>query len=521
MKLVRQVLVTAIVPLVGVLLAGIWLLNSSVGNQQEQIQHEDELLQQVVQSRVDALLRHIDAASTILAHSAEAAHAVETRDLNTLHALGRQYEPLQMSRIIYLDLEGRVLSRSDDRYRFGDDLSHFEPIRRLLHGGVQADERITGLFRYEGALYYLIARPVLLYREIPIGLAVSFVQVTSERLQELVLGTSADIEIQIDGERFASMTGERSEAAQQIRRLIPMSFVGHNDGLRVQDARIVLHPDRGMHGLDSLARQFLVLFAALLILLPLLLVMILRRYLRPYAALVDGLQSLSTGSADLAAIRQALRRDFLTGPDEVNRVAGAVADMTQILERQMDELEYLADTDQLTGLKNRRFMTGAIEREMIRVERHGGSLSVLLVDLDEFKRINDALGHAAGDTHLRSVATAFNDNCRRSDVIARWGGEEFLLLCPAIDLQGARELAEKLRDLVDVVRAPELRRIGQGNGVGTLSVGVAQWRQGETVEHLVNRADKALYRAKLQGRNRVEVCDGAVVVEGVAEPVQE
>ncbi|SEG86232.1 sensor domain-containing diguanylate cyclase [Marinobacterium lutimaris] len=506
MKLVRQVLLTAILPLAAVLLAGVWLLSSSVDKQEKQIQQEDELLQQVVRARVISLLGSVDAASKILALNREAVLAVRDHNVNILYELGRQYEPLQLSRITYLDLQGRVLSRSDDRYRFGDDLSKRDEISQLLADGVQAGDRVAGLFQQEDGLYYLIARPVLQYQEIPIGIVVSQVKVTPERLKQLVLGTGADIEIQIGGQRFSSIDEPEGAAKETVRRVVPMAFGGRSAGLVVEEAQLLLWPDRGIHSVDSLARQLLVLFVVLLVLLPVLLMWILRRYLRPYAELVEELQQLSVGSVDLGVIRNKLGRDFCDAPEQVGRVAQAISGMAQTLERQMDELEHLAVTDQLTGLKNRRFLTASMQHAMARIYRHGGQMSVLLIDLDEFKRINDRLGHDKGDEHLRSVAGIFRDNCRSSDIIARWGGEEFMLLCPDLELEGAGELAEKLRRLVEAQRSNEVKLIGSEGYVGTLSVGVTQWQPGETTEQLLQRVDRALYRAKQQGRNRVEVC---------------
>ncbi|TCK05657.1 sensor domain-containing diguanylate cyclase [Marinobacterium mangrovicola] len=506
MKLVRQVLLTAILPLAAVLLAGVWLLISSVDKQEEQIQQEDELLQQIVRARVVTLLSRVDAASKILALNREAVLAVQDHNVNTLYELGRQYEPLQLSRIIYLDLQGRVLSRSDDRYRFGDDLSEQDEISQLLVDGVQAGDRVAGLFQQEDGFYYLIARPVLQYQEIPIGIVVSQVKVTPERLKQLVLGTGADIEIQIGGQRFSSFDETEGTRPETVRRVVPMGFGGRSAGLVVEEAQILLWPDRGIHSVDSLARQLLILFAVLLILLPILLMWILRRYLRPYAELVDELQQLSVGSVDLGVIRKTLGHDFRDAPEEVSRVAQAISGMAQTLERQMDELEHLAVTDQLTGLKNRRFLTASMQHAMARIYRHGGELSVLLIDLDQFKRINDRLGHSKGDEHLCSVAEAFRDNCRSSDIIARWGGEEFMLLCPDLDLKGASDLAEKLRKLVDGLRSDEVKAIDPLGSVGTLSIGAAQWLPGETAEQLLQRVDRALYRAKEGGRNRVEIC---------------
>ncbi|HUS67682.1 MAG TPA: GGDEF domain-containing protein [Kofleriaceae bacterium] len=154
-------------------------------------------------------------------------------------------------------------------------------------------------------------------------------------------------------------------------------------------------------------------------------------------------------------------------------------------------------TDQLTGLMNRRAMEAALARETARVRRHGTAASVILCDVDHFKGINDRHGHAAGDQVLRRVAQSLAGAVRASDVCARWGGEEFLILLPHTPLAGARQAAETVRLAVG--------RRAQMPPAATLSAGVAEIGNGESAESALRRADACLYRAKAGGRNRVEI----------------
>jgi diguanylate cyclase (GGDEF)-like protein len=188
-----------------------------------------------------------------------------------------------------------------------------------------------------------------------------------------------------------------------------------------------------------------------------------------------------------------------------NSMVGALGKMrselderNELLLAQAFRLEELATTDALTGVFNRRKFNELIRMEIERVNRYGKPLSFVIVDIDKFKHVNDTLGHEAGDQVLVLLATLVAGCIRTADTLARWGGEEFVLLLPHVDLAGAVELAERLRQLVRTSRPSP--------GV-TISCGVAEYRPPETPDALFARADTALYRAKDLGRDRVEAAE--------------
>ena len=158
----------------------------------------------------------------------------------------------------------------------------------------------------------------------------------------------------------------------------------------------------------------------------------------------------------------------------------------------------LAHTDFVTGIPNRRHLYAALEREISEAPEDGRELAVIMFDLDHFKRINDVYGHDAGDRVLEGVARAVSDNLRAPDQLSRWGGEEFLVLAPGTDLEGAEATALRLREVVENAEF-------DGPASVTASFGVAVYREGDASETLLKRADEALYEAKAAGRNRVEV----------------
>lgn len=166
-------------------------------------------------------------------------------------------------------------------------------------------------------------------------------------------------------------------------------------------------------------------------------------------------------------------------------------------EKMLTQVRHLASTDGLTQLYNRMKLEDMLTAEVLRSKRHNRTLSVLVIDIDHFKEVNDNHGHQVGDMVLQQIAATIADAIRGSDTAGRWGGEEFIVLTPETDLDGAAELAEKIRERVaDVV----FSRIG----VKTISIGVATLQEHEWEEDMIRRADEALYRAKESGRNRVE-----------------
>lgn len=170
------------------------------------------------------------------------------------------------------------------------------------------------------------------------------------------------------------------------------------------------------------------------------------------------------------------------------------------------EIHLLATTDTLTGIANRREFTRIITNEVARAKRYGTPLSLVMYDLDFFKRVNDTFGHDVGDYVLQAVTALVKENIRTVDVVARWGGEEFLLLLPQTDMQGAEIAANKLRLSIEGHLFDKVNRL-------TVSLGVAAFEPVDDLNTLLKRVDDALYLAKKKGRNRVETLAGEAAVK--------
>lgn len=169
---------------------------------------------------------------------------------------------------------------------------------------------------------------------------------------------------------------------------------------------------------------------------------------------------------------------------------------TELLKKNI-ALESLSITDKLTQINNRLKLDEHFSFNLEYCKRYNADFSIILLDIDFFKQVNDSFGHQIGDEILIKIASILTSNLRQTDMAGRWGGEEFFILCPSSNLNQASQLAEKLRNLVTNSNFDKVGQI-------TISFGVTSFKKGDSEKSMLQRADKALYSAKEKGRNRVE-----------------
>jgi diguanylate cyclase (GGDEF)-like protein len=182
------------------------------------------------------------------------------------------------------------------------------------------------------------------------------------------------------------------------------------------------------------------------------------------------------------------------------------------IEQLQTQLQEQANRDPLTGLYNRRYLVATLPRELARCQREGKALSLMLIDIDHFKQVNDRYGHPAGDEVLKKLAAMLNENARAGDIACRYGGEEFLLVLPHMAQADALERSEQWRaTFAATTVAFDALRIQ-----ASLSFGIASFPEhGTSPEELIRCADRALYQAKAQGRNRVVMFDTAMATPSI------
>jgi diguanylate cyclase (GGDEF)-like protein len=211
--------------------------------------------------------------------------------------------------------------------------------------------------------------------------------------------------------------------------------------------------------------------------------------------IVRPLDRLTRGAAEVAAGDLAVDLPVTSG-GEVGYLTEVFNNMVARLREGRQELERLSATDVLTKLYNRRHLMDTLATEIQRCRRHQRVLSVIMVDVDEFKKYNDEFGHQAGDHVLVEVAAVLRKFTRDVDCVARYGGEEFLVVLPETQMEGAAQVSERIRK--------HLAKTEFGGGRITLSIGIAEFpAHGDSPEAVIASADGAMYEAKRGGRDRV------------------
>jgi diguanylate cyclase (GGDEF)-like protein len=176
-----------------------------------------------------------------------------------------------------------------------------------------------------------------------------------------------------------------------------------------------------------------------------------------------------------------------------------IQERTKELQEAQKKLQKMATTDSLTQLYNRYKIDEVLKSQLQRSKRFAESFGVILIDVDDFKNVNDNYGHLVGDSILKSIAKTIKDNVREVDTVGRWGGEEFIILCPNTDLLGVKNLAEKIRQSIENLSLTPVKS-------QSASFGVCEFKQNDTIDSVIKKVDDALYEAKRTGKNCIVTC---------------
>lgn len=221
-------------------------------------------------------------------------------------------------------------------------------------------------------------------------------------------------------------------------------------------------------------------------------------YATPWAQFRDNFLTFFWMGAALYSLNWVTDRNYATEREKAHEYAAIVERTNRQLEEALEMNRMLANRDGLTGLPNRRYLEPLLAQQMEEAHRYRRPLTLAVLDIDHFKSVNDRHGHAVGDRIIAGIGKTMAEVIRTADVAARWGGEEFVVLYPETDIDGARTVSERLRSQVENTCYAE-------GVLVTISIGLAEVRKDDTAGTLFERADAALYDAKHNGRNRIEV----------------
>ena len=441
---------------------------------------------QATERRIAARMERIDQVALGLSKPSEVIGAVAAADNDILSDWGNSFIG-EIDSVFFTDATGLVLARAPDEFRFGDELGDAPFIRQALRDGSH-----QGISTIDGFESLVSCRTIRKYDDALIGTVCAATFLTARMLAAVVPSEDMQLTLIRPTEQPAKATEARGHEP------LGMAIDGH-------DFALTFNEDHHHTDLIALKRSLLINGALAVVITLVILLFFVRRHFTPYATLVRAIVEYAGDRIDIGSLRRrlaALRR----GPtQEITQISEALTDMIDTHVRNLRRAEEfnsylrdLANKDPLTGLRNRRALDEVLAIESQRSRRYGSPLCALMIDIDHFKPINDTHGHAVGDEVLRGLSATLRENSRATDIAGRWGGEEFLILCPGISLSEGRTFAEKLRQTIE--RTPFAKGLSL-----TVSIGLTEYAANEPTRTMIERADQALYRAKDSGRNRVDL----------------
>jgi diguanylate cyclase len=294
------------------------------------------------------------------------------------------------------------------------------------------------------------------------------------------------------------LIGNKRKFDAQTNREIYKSYVGS----KASDEAVAYDVSQQLHSVMSSAKQFLNTAIA---------------DNRTQMAAINDVSERSEAGVDPKLLIESLMSELAKAATRATKLEVGFVEQSRELDTIRDSLiksEERAKTDTLTGLPNRRALEEFFRTAQIAAMEQGDAVSLLLIDIDHFKRFNDEFGHGVGDQVLRLMAKVLREQVREIDLPSRYGGEELIVVMPSADLATSAAIAERLRRSISECRMTR-RSTGEALPGITVSIGVAQFQGGESMADLIDRCDQALYLAKKTGRNRV-VTETELVAEQAA-----
>ena len=467
------------------------------------LEARDEGKAESVARELVGLFDRMDKITINLSWPVEIRHAVEAADNEVLYDWSTSFiDPIDT--IFFVGANGIVLSRAPDEFRFGDSLASADYFLRTMELGVH-----RGVGVVDGQQSLMACRAVKKYDDVTLGAVCGAMHIDRPLLAELAHGLHAVLLYRGGPEPIAS-AGLRREIRRSIRLNVASRVVSLPN-----EFEMTFQEDTRQRELLSLKWSLFFWGAVAALVTAVAILLFLRWQFGPYNVLVNSILAYSMERMGLEELRCRLGGVRGKPGHEATRIADALIGMIDLIkanfarfEETNTHLKELVHVDELTGLRNRRAMDEALVLETHRTNRYGSPLCAVMLDIDHFRVINDTRGHPAGDTVLASVAAIMAENSRSTDILGRWGGEEFMVLCPGIKLAEAHAYAELLRERIAHAEFADGLRI-------TASLGLAEHTRGEIPATLIARTDQALLRAKDSGRNRVRAAaEPQWVVEG-------
>ena len=479
-----KVILTAILPFLLAFFIGAMNINTFFKRQQASLYKNIDLKSKIVYERVEDHINIMKIMVNNFANSNENLSAVFLKDNDHLFKIIKNYLTPFIQKSFVLSADGLVLARGHDEYFFGDFFKTIPTEKNELFGIYDVEGKDS--FVYGKKLYY---------KSQYVGSIFLLIPITKELLQDFAKDSDSVL-------TYSSATTTYPLSSKLIDDTVLKNYKLnlHLDSSSLQniDFDLTFYASEEIIDLMKIGKQIYLplLFAFLII--PFVVFGVLFFHLKPYTSLIDLLKKFSQKEISLKELYIQCKKFSYQKHHEIKNISRALEGMIEATEKSLDELERISITDTLTRVYNRFKMEKVLTREIKKSLRKQTIFSVIILDIDFFKSINDTYGHMIGDKVLKQVAQKIQANIRDTDWVGRWGGEEFMIVCEHTNEQEAYLLADKMRKIINSEKIEETNV--------TVSLGVSQYNQNDTNwDQVVTRADDALYLAKNSGRDSVKI----------------
>jgi diguanylate cyclase (GGDEF)-like protein len=493
-KLFHKIILSVILPLTVFSAVSLVYKQSFISQLDESITAGHANDAKKVHERMVDTYKHLRYIAKIIGSSREIVYAVENADNDYLASRSDIFLDGIIDNIIVTDLDGIVISRAPEEFRFGDSLSESFYFSSYAENG-----SYYGIADMDGHDSLILVYPIKKYMEFPVGAVIVSAKVDAALLLHFVENTSGILE-------YISAGGAVSSDPASVEKIVHTVHIPDMSMKNQRSVQFVLKATQSSSYIQLIQLRKFTTFGYVLafLLISSFIYLIIRHHLKPFEKLTGRLERFDGTDSSLIELRQELERLNSAKQHEVQGIVSGLTRMMALteskidmLKKKNDELNNLNRTDPLTRLSNRMHVELTLDLEYERRKRYESPMSLILLDIDNFKEINSAHGHSRGDQVLSEFADILRSNTRTTDTIGRWGGEEFIVVCPETNEQQAFQLAEKVHQILNTSNITGLSV--------TASIGISELKGADNIHELLKRADKAISRAKSEGRNTIRI----------------
>lgn len=471
-NLYYKIFFVALIPILLITIINFSQIQYFTQQQLQTIGKTNEIQRVMIENRLNKTLSLIERDLDILSNAYEVIEAIKYNDNDVLSIWGKKFLTTN-DKIIFTDLNGIIISRAHDEFNFGDALKSelFNLIKQNKHYSTLKiiDDKTPALIE---------AKPIKQYGEIIVGYIIIAKNLDSTFINEITKGTNYTIK----------------SSSKQTPFSITLNNIKQDD-LYVNFELVNNTQEKD---LESIKQNILFYTLLLISILIISLYQVIKKHLIVYS---DFEQIVENFTQEKTTIKELIQQSFSFTQKyhkhEISIISNTLHDMAKQIDKTQSNLELLSQTDALTNISNRRKLNTILNDLTRQAQRYHAHFSLMMIDIDHFKNINDTFGHQIGDEVLKKLAKELSLHIRESDYIGRYGGEEFVIICPNSTSADTTLLAEKLRKIIENTTFTNNIQL-------TISIGIAEFNElSSNLEELIDQADKNLYKAKQLGRNQV------------------